>query len=79
MNKKKELILILQVMRQEIKHITMNENIMNLTKYIDLYKPLAIFLKGSVMLGIDFKESDKDIEIYIDNEEIPLKNYKEKF
>lgn len=56
----------------------MNENIMNLTKYIDLYKPLAIFLKGSVMLGIDFKESDKDIEIYIDNEEIPLKNYKEK-
>ena len=56
----------------------MNENIMNLTKYIDLYKPLAIFLKGSVMLGINFKESDKDIEIYIDNEEIPLKNYKEK-
>ena len=56
----------------------MNENIMNLTKYIDLYKPLAIFLKGSVMLGMDFKESDKDIEIYIDNEEIPLKSYKEK-
>lgn len=56
----------------------MNENIMNLTKYIDLYKPLAIFLKGSVMLGVDFTESDKDIEIYIDNEEIPLKNYKEK-
>ena len=56
----------------------MNENIMNLTKYIDLYKPLAIFLKGSVMLGIDFKESDKDIEIYIDAEEIPLKNYKDK-
>lgn len=51
---------------------------MNLTKYIDLYKPLAIFLKGSVMLGVDFKESDKDIEIYVDNEEMPLKNYKEK-
>ena len=56
----------------------MNENIMNLTKYIDLYKPLAIFLKGSVMLGVDFKESDKDIEIYIDAKEIPLKNYKDK-
>lgn len=56
----------------------MNENIMNLTKYIDLYKPLAIFLKGSVMLGVDFIESDKDIEIYVDNEEIPLKNYKDK-
>lgn len=51
---------------------------MNLTKYIDLYKPLAIFLKGSVMLGVDFKESDKDIEIYIDAEEIPLKHYKDK-
>ena len=56
----------------------MNGNIMNLTKYIDLYKPLAIFLKGSVMLGVDFKESDKDIEIYVDNEEIPLKKYKDK-
>jgi len=30
------------------------------------------------MFLIDFKESDKDIEIYIDAEEIPLKNYKDK-
>lgn len=59
-------------------NIIMNGNTMNLNKYIDLYKPLAIFLKGSAMLEMDLNESDLDIEIYVDNEEIPLKNYKDK-
>ncbi|MDC8937768.1 hypothetical protein PT313_00780 [Metamycoplasma hyosynoviae] len=49
---------------------------LSINKYVEKYNPKAIFLKGSKMLGISSNNSDTDIEILVDTNDLP-KSYKE--